>query len=196
MPGISVQVNGERVATIDLAGLNLVNVFVHGTLDGEQHATLSAHGGDYGNGRGGHLIWIAEHALLPGEVVTFTYLETCEGGDQGKTIAQLWPDAEADTRTDFSIDSQMAAEIRSRPRLRESFHVRVETSAGLRVTATSDDRNTDFNFSLLWSGIGEARARLRLETYCFDDVLNGPGGTEHLKTPVSFGGSASFTVVP
>jgi hypothetical protein len=195
MPGLSVQVNGERMVTIDLSGLNLVNVFVHGALDREQHAKLDAQGGQYGDGGSGHLIWIAEHALTPGDVVTLTYMEACEDGDQGKTMAQLWPDEPASTRTDWSIDSQMEAEMRARPRLRDGFLVQVATSAGACVTAASDARNTDFSFGVLWSDFGEERARVRLSTYCLDDVLQRTGGTERLETALSFGDSVTFSLL-
>jgi len=195
MPGLSVQVNGERMATIDLSGLNLVNVSVHGALDSEQYAMLHADGGQHGDGGSGYLTWIAEHALTPGDVLTLTYMEACEGGDDGKTIAQLWPDEPPSTRTDWSIDSQMEAEIRARPRLREGFLVQAGTSAGARVAAASDARNTDFRFSVVWTGFGEERARVRLATYCLDDVLQRTGGAEHLATVLSFGDSVMFSLL-
>lgn len=45
MPSISIEVNGIGIATISLAGMDVVDVSVHGSLDREQKATLSAMGG-------------------------------------------------------------------------------------------------------------------------------------------------------
>lgn len=89
MSSISVEVNGRGIATISLAGMDVVNVSVHGALDSEQKALLSAMGGDYSEGGCGHLIWIAEHGLLPGEVVSVRLIEECCTATQGKTIAEL-----------------------------------------------------------------------------------------------------------
>jgi hypothetical protein len=195
MSSISIEVNGIGIATISLAGMDVVDVSVRGALDSEQKATLSAMGGNYAEGGCGHLIWIDERSLLPGEVLSVSLSETCDIATQGKTIAELYPDAEPSTKSDFSISDEMAAEIRARPRLHEEFIVQVETSLGQRAKATSDDLNTDFAFSFLWDRFRPDQARIRLATYCLDDVLARTGGTVHLKTTLSFGDSASFLVL-
>ena len=195
MPGISIEVNGIRFATINLTGLQVVDVSVHGALDREEKATLGARGGNYAEGGCGHLIWIDERGVLPGEVVSVRLDETCDVADQGKTIDELYPDAEPYTETDFTISDDMAAEIRARPRLHERFMVQVETSSAQQAKAASDDLNTDFTFGLLWDGFRPNQVRVRLATYCLDDVLARKGGTTHLQTTLSVGDSASFVLV-
>jgi hypothetical protein len=194
MPCISVEVNGTRIATISLTGREVVDVAVYGALDRDPKATLNAGGNHLVDGGYGHLIWIAEHALLAGDVVRVRLDESCGIADQGKTIDELYPDEEPCTRTDFTIDENMAAELRARPRLHEAFLVRAETSSGQQATAASDDLNTDFSFSLLWDSFRPNQARVRLATYCLDDVLARTGGTTHLKTTLSVGDSASFVL--
>lgn len=195
MPSISIEVNGIRIATISLTGMQVVDVSVHGGLDCEQKARLSAMGGNYADGGCGHLIWIAERGLLPREVLHVRLNETCDIADQGKTIAELYPDEEPSTRSDFTISDEMAAEIRARPRLHEGFIVQVETSLAQQAKAASDDLNTDFTFGLLWDSFRPNQARVRLATYCLDDVLARTGGTKHLQTTLSLGDSASFSLV-
>lgn len=192
MPSISVDVDGVCIATIGLAGLQVVGVQVHGALDREPKATLDASGGDYAEGGRGHRIWIAGRALRAGEVVRVAFHAGDAEGDRGRTIAELYPDADPSDRTDFTIDGAMAAEIRARPRLHDGFVAGAETSSGQQARAASDDVNTDFAFSVLWNSHEPHLARVRLATYCLDDVLARTGGTSHLQTMLSFGEHASF----
>jgi hypothetical protein len=194
MPCISVELNGTRIATISLAGREVVDVSVHGALDRDPKATLNAGGNHLVEGGYGNLIWIAEQALLPGDVVRVSLDESCSIADQGKTIDELYPDEEPSTRPDFTIDEDMAAQARSRPRLHEAFLVQAKTSSGELASAASDDLNTDFSFSLLWDSFHPNQARVRLATYCLDDVLARTGGTTHLKTMLAVGDSASFVL--
>jgi len=195
MHSMAIELNGERIATIGLAGMDVIDVSVHGALDHEQKAVLDAMGGNYGEGGCGHLIWVEERSVLPGDIVKVSLLEHADRTDRGKTIAEFYPDEAPSTQTDFSISDAMAAELRARPRLHEGFIVQAETSSGQRATAASDARHTDFTFGLLWNRFNPDRARLRMSTYCLDDVLARTGGTEHLQTTLSFGEHASFSLL-
>lgn len=193
--GIAVELNGQRVATIGLDGIELMNVSMWGRLDLAEKALLDAFGGTYGNGGGGHRIWIEAQGLVPGDVVRVRLTTGGEPGDRGKTIAELHPDEAPCTRTDFTIDDAMAAELRARPRLHDAFEVRVDTACGQQASASSDERNTDFAFSVVWDHGRPDHARLNLSTYCLDDVLGRTGGTTWLQTTLPFGGDATFTLV-
>ena len=195
LPSLSIEVNGARVATIDLAELDVANVSVHGALDSLPKATLHAGGGRYAASGSSYLLWAAGHALLPGDVLRVMLCDACDNADQGKTIAELYPDEAPCTVTDFSITDAMAVEIRARPRLHDHFAVHAETSAGQQASATSNDLNTDFSFGLLWDHFHPSEARVRLATYCFDDVLQRTGGTPHLQTMIGLGDSASFVLL-
>jgi hypothetical protein len=195
MPSISVEVNGTRIASISLAELQVVSVSVHGRLDSEQKTVLDAMGGNYEDGACGHLIWLAERALLTGDVVRIAFSESSGIADRGRTMEELYPDEEPCTRTDFSISDEMAAEMRARPRLHDAFIVQAETSLAQRVTAASDERNTQFTFGLLWNWMEPGQARIRLSTLCLDDVLARTGGNEHLQTMIGYGEHASFFLV-
>lgn len=195
MSSISIEVNGRSIATISLAGMEVVDVSVHGALDREQKATLSAMGGNYSEGGCGHLIWIDDRRLLPGEVLSVRLNEACDIATRGKTIAELYPDEDPSIKPDFSISDEMATEIRARPRLHEGFIVQAETSLGQQEKATSDDLNTDFTFSVLWNRFRPDQVRVRLATYCLDDVLARTGGTEYLKTALSIGDNVTFLVL-
>ena len=194
MPGISIQLGGSHVATINLSGMDVVDVSVHGALDQNPKAALGAIGGNYAEGGCGHLIWISDQSLLPGEVLSVKLNEACDGSDQGKTIQELFPDDEPSAQTDFTITDEMAAEIRTRPRLHEDFAVQVETSLGPRAVAVSNEHNTSFTFGVLWDFTRPTQARVRLTTHCLEDVLARRTGTNHLETILSVGDSASFVL--
>ena len=195
MPSLRVELDGARVTTISLAGMGVIDVSVHGALDRNPKAALNAMGGDYSAGGCGSLIWVAEQALLAGQVVRVTLLEACENTDQGKTSQELFPDEEPCTQTDFSIDDKMAAEIRARPQLHEGFAVQAGTSQGQKAVAFSDEHNTSFTFGVLWDFAGPNQARVRLTTHCLDDILARRGGTWHLEAMLALGDSASFVLV-
>ena len=211
MPNFTVDINSARIATIGLAGLNVVDVRVHGALDRAPRAELDAMGGGYGEGGRGYLLWVAgralrqgdvvrvtlndRRALRQGDVVLVTLNDNDDGGDPGKTIAELYPDEPPSTQTDFSITPAMAADLRARPRLHAAFVVQAMTSSGQRASAASDERHTDFSFSVVWDRFQPQQARVRLATYCLDDVLARTDGTEHLLTTLATGDSATFSVV-
>lgn len=194
MLGITIDINGTHIATIDLAEMEVVNVSVHGALDQKPKAVLTAYGGNYSAGGCGHLIWVAEQSLERGEVLNVKFTEACGISDRGLTIQELYPDEEPVTQTDFKINDELAAEIRARPRLHEAFAVEVATSHGQQAAAMSNELNTSFSFGVLWDFTRPDQARVRLTTHCLDDLLARKAGTSHLEAVISLGDSASFSL--
>ena len=194
MAGISIQLDGSPIATINLSGMDVVEVSAHGALDQNPKAVLSASGGNYAHGGRGHLIWVAEKSLLRGEVLSVTLHDACDSSEEGKTIQELFPDEEPCTRTDFTINDEIAAQLRARPVLHNDFAVQVETSQGQRAVAVSNQHNTSFSFRVLWDFTRPAQARVRLATHCLEDVLARRPGTDHLTAILSFGDSAEFAL--
>ncbi|MBD8627274.1 hypothetical protein IFT64_10030 [Oxalobacteraceae sp. CFBP 8753] len=195
MPHIAVDVNNVRITTINLASTRLMNVSVHGALDRTLKAAVDAMGGNYDEGTCGHLTWLMDHPLQPGDIVRVHLNQHDAKGDAGKTFEELFPDETSSTQTDFSISDTMAAEIRARPRLHAAFEVQASTSAGQQATATSNERDTDFRFSVLWDHFQPDEARIHLATYCLDHVLARMAGTTHLQTTIRAGETATFSLV-
>jgi hypothetical protein len=146
MPGITIELDGKRIATINLEGMTIMDVSVNGALDQNPKAELYAMGGNYSEGECGHLIWVDDRSLLPGETLCVRLTEECDNWDNGQTIDDLYPDDEPSFQTDFAITDEMAAELRARPRLHEAFSVQVKTSHGENATAVSNELNTIFTF--------------------------------------------------
>lgn len=175
--------------------MDVVDVSVHGALDRNPKAALHAMGGDYKAGGCGSLTWIAEQALLAGQVVRVTLLDACEHADPGKAMEELFPDEEPCTQTVFTISEAMAAEIRARPQLHQAFAVQASTSQGQHAVAVSDPRNTSFTFGVVWDFTGPDQARVRLTSHCLDDVLARRAGPSHLEAMLALGDSASFVLM-
>ena len=194
MPSLSIDLDGNRVSTIDLTPMEVVDVSVHGSLDQDPKAVLDAMGGNYTEGGCGHLIWITETSLLPGEVLTVTLQEASSISDRGRSMGEIFPDEEPCTLTDFSINDEMAAELRARPQLHEQFYVQAATSNCRAVAVKSDDRNTRFTFRVLWDFTRPSEARVHLTTNCLDDVIARKVGLKHLEATLSFGNFASFSL--
>ena len=195
MPHIAVDVNNVRITTINLASTRLMNVSVHGALDRALKAAVDAMGGSYEEGICGHLTWLIDHPLQPGDIVRVHLNQHDAKGDAGKTFEELFPDETPSSQTDFSISDTMAAEIRARPRLHAAFEVQASTPDGQQATATSDERNTDFRFSVLWDHFQPDQARVHLATHCLDHVLARMAGTTHLQTTIRAGESATFSLI-
>ncbi len=194
MPGIAIELNGSHLITIDLAGMDAVDVSVHGALDQTPKAVLGVHGGNYSDGGCGHLIWVAEQSILPGEALSVKLIEAPSISAPGRTIQELYPDDEPISQTDFKLSEEMIAEIRNRPRLHEAFFVEVATSNGQQAAAMSNERNTSFTFGVLWDFTRPNQARVRLNTHCLDDVIARKAGTSQLEAVISLGESASFSL--
>jgi hypothetical protein len=196
MPAITVHVDDVNCATIDLSVMDVVSVSVWGALNREELVTVDANGGSYRDGERRFLIWLPDQSVNPGQTVRVQLQETCDGADQGRTIQELYPDAEPAPETDFTITEARAAEIRSRPQLHESFAVHAVTSSGESCTASSDERNDCFSMHVVWDYTRPDKARVSVGTHCLDDVIGRTGGTDHLSTTLSFGDCVSFTVQP
>lgn len=69
------------------------------------------------------------------------------------------------------------------------------TLHGQRTTATGDNLNTDFRFSVLWDHFQPDQARIHLATYCLDHVLARMAGTTHLQTTIRASESATLSLI-
>ena len=195
MPHIAIDINNVRITTTNLASMRLMNVSVRGALDQDMKAAVDAMGGSDEEGSCGHLTWLMDHPLQPGDILRVHLHQDDAKGDAGKTFEQLFPDETPSTRTDFSISDTIATELRARPRHHAAFEVQASTSAGQQAAATSDERNTDFSFSVLWDHFQPNQARIHLATHCLDHVLARMAGTPHLQTTIQAGESATLSLM-
>jgi hypothetical protein len=196
MPGITIHLGEKHLATISLARLNIVDVSAYGALDQDPGALLHASGGNYdGSEASGHRIWLDQLPLQPKQTLKVCFVETCESGDKGNTIAELYPDEEPCDQADFLITPEMEQELRARPRLYDAFAVRTDTSRGQQAIASSEKSNTSFTFRVLWNWTQPDQVRVDLTTHCLENVIERTSGRRHLTDVLTYGESACFTVL-
>ena len=108
MPHFAVDVNNVRITTINLAAMRVMDVSVHGALDRALKAAVDAMGGSYEEGGCGHLTWVMEHPLRPGDIVR-VHLNQDEAKQRGSGLTfghELFPKrATRHSLTDFLLSS-------------------------------------------------------------------------------------------
>ena len=195
MACIAIELDGAHIATIDLTGLDIVDVFVHGALDREMKAALTAMGGNYRDGGCGHLLWLDERPLLAGQVLKVSLLAQCGAPDRGRSMQELYPDEDPPAGMDLTIDAETQAEMRARPQLHDAFAVCASTSRGLQAAVASDLRNTGYTFRVFWDFTRPQATRVHLTTHCLDHVLAKELGPDHLEGELAPGEYATFSLV-
>ena len=93
MAGLIVAINGEPIASVSDAGLNILTVQVHGDVLGDELAALDVYGGLYGQGDADkHLIWVSDHEISAEDEVEIEFAEHVSTSYWGKTIEELHPE--------------------------------------------------------------------------------------------------------
>ncbi|MDM5182220.1 hypothetical protein PO883_34185 [Massilia sp. DJPM01] len=193
MAALRIEVDGVGLVTVNLDGMHLLHVSVGSSLHEEAPAGLEVHGGTYGDGVNGHRIWVSDKLLMPGQSVKVSLIE-CDGPfDEGQTMREMFPEEESE-EFDFTMTDARAAELRARPRLRNSFSMKVEKSSGPRCSVDSDPQNDQFTFMVLWDQTRPLQARLSVRTYCFEDVIARQIGNDHLRDTLAVGESVTCLV--
>lgn len=198
MAALRIDVDGVELATVNLEGMHLMHVSVHSSLHEEAATQLEVHGGTYGDttATDGHRIWVNDKHLLPGQLVRVSFVESAAQFDQGQTMDELFPNREEPAEEyDFTMTDARAAELRARPKLRESFSANVVTSSGTECRVGSSPKNDQFTFMILWNNTRPEQARLSVRTYCFEDVIKRQRGNDHLQGTLATGEFATCVVV-
>lgn len=194
MAAIRIEVDGTVLATVTVDGMHVLHVSVHSSLDAEAPALLEVQGGTYGEQVSGHRIWVSDERLAAGQAVKVSLIE-CDGPfDQGRTLADMFPEDDSSEEFDFAMTDARAAELRTRPRLKDAFSMEVETSSGTGCSVNSDPQNDNFTFMIVWDFTRPLQARLSVRTYCAEDIILRSGGTDHLRETMVLGGSATCLV--
>ena len=194
MDAFTIAVDGIHLLTVNLEGMHLFHVSISSSLHEAAAATLEVHGGTYGDEVDGHRIWVSNHALLPGQSVTVGFAESTGPFSKGATMHELFPDDESSEAFDFTITNAKAAELRTRPTLRESFSMNIAKNSGAQCVLESSPNNDQFTFMILWDQWSPLQARLSARTYCFEDVIARQSGNDHLRATLSLGESATCQV--
>jgi hypothetical protein len=193
-PGLKVALNGAEIVTISADGLNMLAVRVHGNRLNPEFAVLDVSGGLYGEEQETkHLLWEAERELSPGDEVAVTLLEQAATSRSGKTIDELFPEAERPQGPPESLD-QLLDRLAKEPTVREGFAFTVTTPLGDDIRARTRPEDDSFGFSVLWVWLHPECAGMSLGSNTLKEVAKRESGPTHAKFDLSYGETVKLRV--
>jgi len=196
MPALSVSIDGKAIATVCTDGYDVLDVRVSGTRVDEELACLDVSGGSYPQeGESTYLIWVCELPLRPSQLVTISFLESGSSSHKGKTVAEMFPDEEPTTITDFTPTPKMINELQAKPRLREKFSFRLNSSLGTAYVGETEPDEHGFGMSLLWNSSQPERAKVSLHSFSLESLAAHGPLNKHVEEHMHFGGSVRFELV-
>lgn len=196
MPALSVSVDGKHVATVSTDGLDSLSVGARGTFVDEEIADLDVSGGSYPEGgESTYLTWVSEVHLRPGQVVIVSLLESASSTLDGRTIAEMFPDEPPSTQTDFKPTAEMYRELRARPKFREKYAFRLESSLGTKFAGETEPGEHGFGFSVHWNSFHPERARVSLHSYSLESLETRGPMSNHVEERIYYGNSVRFELV-
>lgn len=169
MTALAVSVDGQRLASINCEGFDVVSVHVNGTRADDPFAALHVRAGRYPAGAESvHLLWLNDVVLGPNAAVQAEVLASGETGPAGQTMDDLFggEDAQGAEHKAHDFDdpqalSALMAHARAQPNLREGFALTYASSLGTRLAERSaPDAH----------GMHPERVSASLRTYTLDSV--------------------------
>lgn len=196
MPFLRVLIDDTDVATVDTHDREVVVVHAGGTRVDDDYADLSVSGGVYSPERGiDHRIWVSQKPLEVGQTVTVELLEEAVATGQGRTIEELHP-ALASNPSSTPIDrSELANEIRSLPKLRDGYTVRVVPNDEGPITLVTAADEHGFLFSILWNNGHPHRVSVSLHAYTIDGIEAEQPGRTSYRGRIHLGSSVRLELV-
>jgi len=182
MPAFTVSLDDSVLACVCTDGYDVLSIRVGGTRVDDEFATIDLSAGAYPEGGPStHLIWLNSVAVLPGQRIEVEMSDRGETTRPGKTIEDLFPDEEPSSPVDFKPTSEIFAELRRLPSLRDGYTFEVTSPTGEvhRTSSTPDEHG--FGFTVLWNSYQPERASVSLHTYTIDSVEQRSPGSDHLR---------------
>jgi hypothetical protein len=197
MPALSVSIDGTPIATVSTDGYDVLDVRIHGACVDEQLASLDLAGGSFPEqGESTYLWWIDELPLRTGQVVTVSFLENGPTSQPGKTVEELCDGEPPRTETEAKPRAELFAELRSLPRLREKFCMRLKVSTGIRFAGETRPEEHAFAFGVLWNSFHPERARVSLHSYTLESLEARGPMNYHVQERIHCGDSIEFELIP
>ncbi len=197
MPALRVSIDGTSIATVSTDGHDLLDLRIHGTRIDEELAMLDLTGGSFPEpGESTYLIWIHDLAVRAGQVVTISFLESASTSHAGKTIEELFRDEPPQAQSDIKPVADVLAELRAKPKLREKFSFRLDSSTGTAFTGETGPEEHGFAFAVVWQHLHPVRARVLLHSYTLDSLEARGPGKYYINEKIHCGDSIEFELLP
>ena len=197
MPTFCISVNDKAVATVNTDGYHLLDVWVGGSLDREELATLDVSGGSFpADGASTYLTWVHELPLLAGQRVVVEMREHGASSHAGKTAAELFPDEPPCSITDFTLTDSMFDEIARRPTFRDQLRFRFASSCGTAFDGRTGADEDSVSFSVLWHWTEPTMARVSVRSSSLADLRERRPGSRHMEERLRCGDAVSMVFLP
>lgn len=192
MPVISVSVDNTVIASISTQGYDLVTVRAGGSATDAAFMTLDVAASKHlkvdEEGESIYHIFVSELTLQPGQQIKLAMLEHGENSHRGKTIKELFPDAETVPKDfDFSLTAEDSKRLHEKPRNREQYTFSIVSSSGVKVVGDTAPETYCLSFSALWNGWSPESTRVSLYSRTFDDLARQEVRSDHFQERISAG---------
>ena len=195
MLAICVEHNGNRIATVNTGGFEVLAVHVSGSRDREEFATLDFSGGRYGADNKVSLIWVSELVLNAGDVVSVSLSPPVPVSDQGRTLAELFPEEDWDGEFVMPDIDEAMHEVEARPRFHDAFCFSLDSSSGKRYAGTTRPPESHFALTVLWNHVEPDQAHMSLSSNSLENVRRREGGRKQAYERMTVGSSVSFRLI-
>ena len=194
MAGFQVTVNGRHLASVSNEDLNIIAVNVHGDVIGEELATVEVFGGNYGNGEADkHLIWVSDHEISTDDEVEIVFREDVSTSPPGKTIEELYPEAENQDGSRQSMED-LFKELATRPKLREKHTFELVLPDGDLIRTSTGHDDYSFHFGAMWKWTKPDEARVSLSSNTLEKIAKREDGSNHAMFKMQFGQKVKLRV--
>jgi len=144
MPSLRVDLNGQCLTEVNVAGLDMLTVDVSGARVDAELAKLTVTGGTYPKDSAPtFLIWLDDSvALEEGDRLEVSFNESGHTSRAGKTIDELYPDEPEAPEEANVLDllPQVIEELRAKPYVREGYRFAMESPRSERYSDTTPAR--------------------------------------------------------
>ncbi len=197
MPALRLLIDDLPILTVSSDGLDLVDVRVSATKVEPETAAVEVHGGSFGNPDDSRfLFWLEHQALTRGQRVSVEFLAEGESSRPGKTVEELYPDAESEPEEPedplLSRD-EVLDQLTLRPKLHEHLSCTATLPTGTSRVRLQDDEH-GYAFGVCWHSHRPERARVSLHSYTVESMRRKENGTYHVQSTLNFGQSACIEV--
>jgi hypothetical protein len=195
MPALSVSIDGNTIATVCTDGYDTLSIHAGGTRIDDDLANLDIAGGSYPkDGESTYLTWVNALPLQSGQVVIISFIESATSSHAGKTIEELFPDEEPIEMPDFKPTTEMFNELRAKPKLRDQFYFRLESSLGTSFVGETTPDEHGFGFTILWHSSHPERARVSLHSYTLESMEARGPTNYHVEERIHVGDSVRLEI--
>ena len=195
MLAICIEHNGNRISSVNTGGFDVLAVNLSGSRDRREFATLNFSGVRSSGGDKVSLTWISELMLHAGDVVSVSLLPPAEHSDQGKTLAELFPDEDWDGEFAMPDMDEVMREAEARPCFHDAFCFSLDSSSGKRYAGTTRPPESQFALTVLWNFVEPEQAHMSLSSTSLENVRRREAGRKHVYERMRAGSSVSFRLI-